>query len=605
MAVSFDAASSSKAASASSLTWSHTTTGNFLMVAVAYDNASGTSLDSVTYDGVSMTSVGSSSAGSTAAVQMFALVSPATGANNVVATFSGSTADIVGGAVSFAGVLVSGTVDDAITMHGFDYGVNVSSTATSISLSETSQSGSMLVDAVVTTSGGSLTVGAGQTSRVERGENEGDAGVGFNVGMSTEPGTGSSVAMQWTLGASLSYGSVAFNIVQVVGVDGAAAFSVPIDTLSAAGGTGIPGASSFSLPILTLVAVGFDSIDGLVAFDLPMLTLEATHDQPATSVMSSDITIADLELAATGLVGTIGAAAFNLPALELTASGGVRSDITLPALGLSATGNPGTLGAATFNLPALSLVAQGLAFAQATATFDIPPLQLRATGLPGTIGAAVATLPVIRLSTVACSGSVGAAVFDLPVITLTTTAYTSSFGAAYFTLPMLQASALGYATLTAHFRTWALNMRNKALTEYDGWSFNSFADLNGVVLAASSTGLYTLGEQNLDGAARIIALVKDGRLDYDSSMLKRMPRIYTGLKQEGDIKFTLTTTEGGRRSYMLPRNGEVTDIQSRRVPVGKGPKSRYWQWEVTNEDGEKFSLESVAMYPVRINRRVR
>ena len=66
--------------------------------------------------------------------------------------------------------------------------------------------------------------------------------------------------------------------------------------------------------------------------------------------------------------------------------------------------------------------------------------------------------------------------------------------------------------------------------------------------------------------------------------------------------FRTVTSEGGERAYLLNSNG-ITDIQQRRVPVGKGPKSRFWQFEVENKDGADFSIHDVLVYPTDLRRR--
>ena len=168
--------------------------------------------------------------------------------------------------------------------------------------------------------------------------------------------------------------------------------------------------------------------------------------------------------------------------------------------------------------------------------------------------------------------------------------------------PAPRLDARAYAALVENFRTWVLNMKNKALTEYTALTFNSFAEFQGRVLAASVDGVFVLGAQAQDNTAPIAAVVRDGAMEYDSSFLKRIPRIYLGHETDGDLLFKMISTEGGPRSYLLPYNG--AGLRSRRIPVGKGPKSRYWQWEVDNQNGSDFTISSVALYPKPVKRRV-
>ena len=93
-AIAFDAASSATGVGVSSLTWAHTTSGadRLLIVGVSFDTGTVTG---VTYAGVPMTSVGNTT--TALKMHMWRLIAPATGANNIVVSFS-NTGDRVGGA---------------------------------------------------------------------------------------------------------------------------------------------------------------------------------------------------------------------------------------------------------------------------------------------------------------------------------------------------------------------------------------------------------------------------------------------------------------------------------------------------------------------------
>jgi len=66
--------------------------------------------------------------------------------------------------------------------------------------------------------------------------------------------------------------------------------------------------------------------------------------------------------------------------------------------------------------------------------------------------------------------------------------------------------------------------------------------------------------------------------------------------------FKTLTTHDGPRVYRIPANGNESHHQ-RRVPIGRGPKSTYWQFELANEEGSDFSMNSILLYPQVLNRR--
>jgi hypothetical protein len=192
---------------------------------------------------------------------------------------------------------------------------------------------------------------------------------------------------------------------------------------------------------------------------------------------------------------------------------------------------------------------------------------------------------------------------DRPLYVLVADAYAAYTMSGINTMPMYQLSARMTQAVTAAFRAWALNLRTRALTEYTNFSFNSFASYAGKVYAAGPTGVFEVGAQDTDAGTAIDASARTGKHHFGTTLGKRVPRIYLGHHAAGDLEFRTMTGEGGTRAYLLPWNN-VTDLQQRRVPVGRGPKSVYWQFEVANRGGVDFDLDNIQAYPENSKRRV-
>ena len=114
MAIAFDATSTVDQCAVTSTTLAHTCTGDDRALLVGVNGGPATSLtDSVTYNSVSMTKqVESTVTDSDQNVSLWFLNNPASGANNIVATYSASNSPSVRG-ISYTGVL--GTIPDAFT----------------------------------------------------------------------------------------------------------------------------------------------------------------------------------------------------------------------------------------------------------------------------------------------------------------------------------------------------------------------------------------------------------------------------------------------------------------------------------------------------------
>ena len=156
-AVAFDATANGKVSgAASSLTFSHTCTGSNLALGVGAGSAISTSDPTgVTYNAVAMTKQHSDPLTTDSDnCTIWSLLSPATGANNVVITYSGS-GDIQGGSVSATGV---GAITGPTGAHG---------SSNSPSVTVTSATGDLVYGHVVAFLNRTTTAGTGETERYD------------------------------------------------------------------------------------------------------------------------------------------------------------------------------------------------------------------------------------------------------------------------------------------------------------------------------------------------------------------------------------------------------------------------------------------------------
>ncbi len=129
-AIAFDATANGQDSNVSSLTWSHTCTGAdlVLIVGVSTRGDDGDAVpDGVTYNGVAMTLIDGQGFATVLFSSLWQLKAPATGANNVVVSWTTNTVRVVGGSMSFTGVDQTNPIDS-------DNGATGSSTAPSVTL---------------------------------------------------------------------------------------------------------------------------------------------------------------------------------------------------------------------------------------------------------------------------------------------------------------------------------------------------------------------------------------------------------------------------------------------------------------------------------------
>ncbi len=149
--------------------------------------------------------------------------------------------------------------------------------------------------------------------------------------------------------------------------------------------------------------------------------------------------------------------------------------------------------------------------------------------------------------------------------------------------------------------TFVINTTTKGISEYSNYKFNSLSDN----LAARDDGIYQISGIQDEGIG-IDALLKTGLFDFDSNIQKQVPYAYIGLNKAGSMMLkTIVTYKGNRKERwykVSPRLVDSTDVI--RVNMGKGIKSRYWQFELANFEGADFELDSIELLPLQLKRRI-
>lgn len=183
MAITFNTLSkATSGTTTTSVTFSHTSDGNHLIVRV---NLRGSPSNvSVTYNSISVPLV-IEKLGSFVYTAIFHLATPASGANNVVVSWTGSCSYEVN-AVNYSG---AGDPTNSISASG---------TSAAPSVTVTSASGNLVIDSCVFFSIATLTVGAGQTQQV----NENSGGANPVTGAGSYESGASSVTMSWSASGS-------------------------------------------------------------------------------------------------------------------------------------------------------------------------------------------------------------------------------------------------------------------------------------------------------------------------------------------------------------------------------------------------------------------
>jgi len=144
-----------------------------------------------------------------------------------------------------------------------------------------------------------------------------------------------------------------------------------------------------------------------------------------------------------------------------------------------------------------------------------------------------------------------------------------------------------------------LNLKNGSHTEYNNYSFNSFAKYNGKYYGANSNGLFLL-EGVLDGATEIDCFAKTGDIDtWELTPIQR-PTVrsnieaWASMATNGALEVDVIGITDGTNTYPIDTNG--------RIKIGKGLKDRFRSFTFKNIDGSSLWIENVRLKAINTKR---
>lgn len=155
------------------------------------------------------------------------------------------------------------------------------------------------------------------------------------------------------------------------------------------------------------------------------------------------------------------------------------------------------------------------------------------------------------------------------------------------------------------FTGWVLNTDTLAPSEYQfaDLQFNSACKHGDRYLLAADDGIYEFTDDA--SVETVMTYIKTGKTDFGSDLKKRVVNSYMVYSASGQMVLKVTTSEFGNlvtRNYrMTPQATDTTD--TRRIDIGKGIKSRYWQFEVVGE-GVDCDIDEIGMLPIVLSRRI-
>lgn len=143
-----------------------------------------------------------------------------------------------------------------------------------------------------------------------------------------------------------------------------------------------------------------------------------------------------------------------------------------------------------------------------------------------------------------------------------------------------------------------INLKRLAVSQIRNFDFNSMCVFNGVTLAASDSGLFSLDTSDNDNGTEINSLVELVTTNLGYLGVKRFRKAYVGYETSGEIKIAIKTDEGDFESYTVPPNN-ITQKQHRdMLSLTRNQKGTYWTFKIENIDGCDFSIDHIEGLPI-------
>lgn len=165
---------------------------------------------------------------------------------------------------------------------------------------------------------------------------------------------------------------------------------------------------------------------------------------------------------------------------------------------------------------------------------------------------------------------------------------------------LFQPSAGAFDQAGEPLTVWALNMDMNGSTRYEGYDFNSFAEIGGLYYGAKYDGLYLL-EGPDDAGTAVDASVNFGNLNFGTIARKALPYLYCGVASNGNLILKVVA-DGATHLYTVRDNTEL--LKAHRFEPGRGLRASYYDITIMNEGGTAFDLAEIEFFPLALSRKL-
>ena len=149
-------------------------------------------------------------------------------------------------------------------------------------------------------------------------------------------------------------------------------------------------------------------------------------------------------------------------------------------------------------------------------------------------------------------------------------------------------------------KTWVINFDTKAVSTYTGYDFDRMYEQDGSYYGTRDGGVYLLAGDD-DAGAPIDAFVDFGRQTFGDAALKHVPTFYAGVSSTGALLLRVDT---GKEVFTYDARRNDQHMRQQRFDLGKGLRATYYEFQLFNQAGAEFELDSVEFMAIPSARRI-
>jgi hypothetical protein len=228
---------------------------------------------------------------------------------------------------------------------------------------------------------------------------------------------------------------------------------------------------------------------------------------------------------------------------------------------------------------------------------EIPGIAFYGTAIQNISGIFSKSMPAFHFVGTGLVGEMGTIEVIIPSFSSALSSVLSAEGTLSVSIPL---PIFASEQEASDYLTMVLNIKNKALTLYDNYDFNSMCRFGGKHFGATKTKIYDLDTGTTDDGTAIEWKFKTGYLDLEQKRKKKLRQAWLSYKTNGDVLMTVIQHDGTEYEYNL--EGIYQTETGLRVKFGKGIKSKYVALEVENVDGSTIVLDVLRLNMIEVDK---